>query len=179
MKTAKDRMLDELRIAHVRWQIAPAWADRIGSGATTVETLLRDCQLHIVKHGSHRTVYRIDRPEQSFYLKRYRSGGVVALLRRLLRASNSWREYRKALELERRGVPSVLPVAVGQTSSRVTSGDDFLLTAAIANAMSLEDLRRAALADDSRAETIDAATTIDRRVGRDDGRGASRGRISR
>ena len=123
----------------VSWQVLPGWRELLlgpqrlapwpnGSAADEPQ---------VVKHGLRRTVYRVDLPERSVFLKHYRCPDLADAGRHLLRGSASRREYRKAIELARRQVPTIRPVAVGEQHRSGLVADNFLITEAIPNAQSL------------------------------------------
>ena len=144
-----EHSIDELARARVRWHVEPSWQNRLLNGdslsGSPLDAMLRDGSVRGVKHGTHRTVYRIDVARQSFFLKRYRSRGLWSGGLRLLGRSASQREYGKALALAERHVPAVEPVAVGHEQA-TWAGDEYLLTAGIAYAVSLEEFSRNVLA---------------------------------
>jgi hypothetical protein len=104
-----------------------------------LDDLLRGGHMRVVKQGAHRTVYRIDVAAGEFYLKHHRASAWWSSLRCLFRASAPCREYRKALELARRRISVVVPVALGRRWHGAWSADEYLLTAAIPQAVSLEE----------------------------------------
>jgi tRNA A-37 threonylcarbamoyl transferase component Bud32 len=122
----------------IRWQALPAWRELLldAQGLRLAEWL-RTGQARIVKQGTHRVIYRLDLVGGSFFLKHYRCGGFWATARHIFRQSASRREYAKALELTRRDVPTVVPVACGEQHHAGLVGDNFLVTQAIPNAVSL------------------------------------------
>jgi tRNA A-37 threonylcarbamoyl transferase component Bud32 len=144
-----EHSIDELARARVRWHVEPSWQKRLLNGeslsGSPLDAMLRDGSVRVVKHGTHRTVYRIDVAQQSFFLKRYRSRGLWSGMLRLLGRSASQREYGKALALAERHVPAIEPVAFGHEQA-AWSGDDYLLTVGIADAVSLEEFCRNVLA---------------------------------
>jgi tRNA A-37 threonylcarbamoyl transferase component Bud32 len=122
----------------VSWQVLPGWRELLlGPHGLRLAEWLNSGRAQIVKHGLRRTVYRVDLPERSIFLKHYRCPDLADAGRHLLRGSASRREYRKAIELARRQVPTIRPVAVGELHRSGLVADNFLITEAIPNAQSL------------------------------------------
>ena len=62
----------------VHWHVAPAWKSvLLGPQGLRLDEWLAEGRVQIVKHASHRTVYRIELPDHAFYVKHYR---VLAFL---------------------------------------------------------------------------------------------------
>jgi tRNA A-37 threonylcarbamoyl transferase component Bud32 len=128
----------QLSCGDQRWRVAASIREALlGAGAVPWEQWKEQGQLHIVKQGTHRTVYRVDLPQRSLYLKHYHSPSRWNWCRHLARASASQREWLKARQIAQRHVPTVLPLAVGETLRRGVVADHFLVTEAIPGAISV------------------------------------------
>ena len=69
----------------------------------------------------------------------WRCPAIFDAARHLVRASASRREYRQAVEVSRRRVPTATPVAVGERLRHGIVGENILVTEAIPGACSLEE----------------------------------------
>lgn len=122
-----------------RWEFDPAWTDIVN------ELRAREpgewAQLPgaaVVKAGPHRVVYRIDRAARSVFVKHYRAADWRSFARALFRASAARREWRKSNEMARRGVPTIRPVAWGETRQSGIAVHNYFASAAIAGAVALD-----------------------------------------
>lgn len=129
-----------LAIGEFRWQVLADWQELLlgPQGLRLAEWLDRG-HAKIVKHGPHRTVYRVDLAHRAFFVKQYRCPDWRDSGRHLVRASASQREYQRTVEVSRRRVPTVTPVAVGERWRHGVIGENFLVTEAIPEACSLEE----------------------------------------
>jgi tRNA A-37 threonylcarbamoyl transferase component Bud32 len=119
----------QVQAGGVRWQVVPLCREQLlGPDGLRLEEWLRAGQAQVVKHGPHRTVYKVTLPGLCFYLKHYPVTGVRAWLRQLVRPSKARTEYRKALAAAARGVPTVVPLAVGERLCGLKPTDSFLIT---------------------------------------------------
>lgn len=124
----------------LKWEIAPGWESVLmGPEGPRVEQWLRDGAGQIVKHGAHRTVYRIDLPQQTLFVKHYRCPRWLGVWRYLIEASHSRREWRKALEVARRKVPTARPVAIAEQQRGGLVRDNYYVCEGIPNSQSLDD----------------------------------------
>ncbi|HEY1859113.1 MAG TPA: lipopolysaccharide kinase InaA family protein [Gemmataceae bacterium] len=99
----------------LRWHVAPEYQGLLlDANGLRLEEWLRNGRARVVKHGPHRTVYRVDLPELSFYLKHYRLPNTRAWLRELVRPSKARMEHDRALAIAARGVPTITPLALGE-----------------------------------------------------------------
>src|SRR5262245_48660804 len=104
----------ELTVAGVRWRVAEECRDALfDADGLRLPEWLRDGRAEVVKHSSHRTVYRVNLPGLRFYLKHNRAADTRARLREWLRKGKAQSECDAALALAGRGVPAVVPLAAG------------------------------------------------------------------
>ncbi|MBY0522494.1 MAG: lipopolysaccharide kinase InaA family protein [Gemmataceae bacterium] len=123
-----------MTVAGVRWLIAPEWRDLLlGNEGLRLDEWLRSGQAQVVKHGPHRTVYRVCLPGLEFHLKHNRLMNTRAWLRELLRPAKARIEYQRALDVAARGVPTIAPLAVGEAVPLTGPGDSFLITQTLEN----------------------------------------------
>jgi len=123
----------------VRWHVAPAWQNLlIGPQGLRLDEWLADGRVHVVKHASHRTVYRVDLPHRSFFLKHYRVLAFLNAATHVLRGSAARREWRNALEVRRRQVPTVTPIALGEHYRGGLVRDSYFVSEAIPDSCTLE-----------------------------------------
>ena len=113
----------------LRWHKAPGFGD-----LDLAEPLPR---MFVVKHGQHRTVYRVDFSRSQFFLKHQRCRSLRDLLRNLIRPNGSRREYDKSLALARREIPTIHAVAWGERREFGVIREHGLLTKAIPHSCSL------------------------------------------
>ncbi len=95
-------------------------------------------QLRVLKHGAHRTVYRVVLPNRSLFVKRYRRSRLADALGHLVRASAARREWHKAAEVTRRGIAAVHPVAWSEELAGGLVRDNYLVTEAVEPGLSLD-----------------------------------------
>jgi tRNA A-37 threonylcarbamoyl transferase component Bud32 len=127
----------------VAWNASPEWrAVLLGPQGLRLDEWRRDGRLTVIKHGEHRTVYRVDLAGRSFYVKHYRCRGWLRLVQHLVRASSSRREWRKSLEAARRGIATVKPVALGEGRRSGFVADSFLVTEALPRVTPVADFAR-------------------------------------
>jgi tRNA A-37 threonylcarbamoyl transferase component Bud32 len=127
-------------VGDVCWEVQPAWREALLSGGTLpIDRWVREGRAVTVKQGAGRIVYRVDLPHRSFFLKHLRGGGIVQALKQLFRPGACRREYERARELARRGVPAVAPVALGERRRGSLLVDSFLITEAVPQACSLDE----------------------------------------
>ena len=123
----------------VRWSVSPEWQTLlIGPQGLRLDQWLAEGRVHVVKHASHRTVYRVDLPHRSFYLKHYRVLAFLNALTHLLRGSAARREWRNALEVRRRNVPTITPMALGEHFRGGLVRDSYFVSEAIADSCTVE-----------------------------------------
>lgn len=126
--------------ANIRWEWLPAGSTSVdGQPPPVVGAWLETGSATAVKSGEHRVVYRVDLPKGPVYLKHYRCQRMGDVLRQMVRASASRRESQRALELTRRGIASVAPLAVGEVRRGPWLADHFLVTAGIADSCPLDE----------------------------------------
>ncbi len=81
-----------------------------------------------VKHGPHRAVYRVDLPGLSFYLKHNRVTDLRTWVRQLVRPSKAAMEFERARAVAELGIPTVIPLGLGEGSEGWGPSDNFLVT---------------------------------------------------
>lgn len=92
----------------------------------------------VVKKGLHRIVYRVELPGYAVYVKHNLIPDMRSWLRYLLRGSKARLEAQSALEVRRRGVPTYVPLAVGEKRSGPGFGESFLVTRSLDNTVPLD-----------------------------------------
>jgi hypothetical protein len=113
----------------IRWDLVPEMRERLlGPDGLRLPEWLASGQARVVKHGPHRTVYRVNLPDLRFYLKHNRVHDVRAWLRGWLRPSKARIEYEHARAVAARRVPSVVPLGMGERRQAPGRGDSFLIT---------------------------------------------------
>ena len=124
----------------MQWEVVAEWRDAIlGGDGLPVERWLREGRATAVKRGAGRTVYRVDLPHRSFFVKHLRDAGLLRSLKSLFRTDACRREFDKARELARRHVPAVIPIALGLQKRGWWGKESFLVTEAVPAACSLDE----------------------------------------
>jgi tRNA A-37 threonylcarbamoyl transferase component Bud32 len=122
----------------IRWWLAPECREPLfGPEGLRLEQWLRDGRACVVKQGQHRSVYRIELPELRCHLKHNRIADFRSWLRGLVRPSKARTEYRRALKVAQRGVPTIVPLALGEECRAARPRDSFLLTRTLDGTMML------------------------------------------
>ncbi|HEY7313099.1 MAG TPA: lipopolysaccharide kinase InaA family protein [Gemmataceae bacterium] len=121
----------------VRWQIRPGLEHLFGPDGLRLNEWLTTGQARMVKHGPHRTVYHVVLPGLSFYLKHNRLADRRAWLRELVRPSKARVEYNHALAVAARHIPTIEPLAIGETRRGAGPPCSFLITRTLPETRSL------------------------------------------
>lgn len=129
----------------VHWIAPPQWHAMLSeNGQPPLAQWLRDGQAVVIKHGPHRTVYRVRVPGGQYYLKHdHGNGWLKALLHRLTR-SKAHREWVKTQRLMSFRLQTVPPVAWGEVRRAGLPRESFFVTEAV-EAYSLEQWLRTRL----------------------------------
>jgi tRNA A-37 threonylcarbamoyl transferase component Bud32 len=122
-------VLEELTTGGIHWQVVPDCRERLfGPEGLLLDQWLRDGSARIVKHGPHRTVYRVTLPGLDFHLKHFRLHDTRAWLRELVRPSKARMEYTRARAVADRDVRTITPLALGEVCGGAGPSDSFLIT---------------------------------------------------
>jgi tRNA A-37 threonylcarbamoyl transferase component Bud32 len=113
------------------WHFTPAGAELFGPQGPQPERWAADGTAVVVKANPGRTVYRVELPGGTVFLKHCRVNGPRALGREIIRPPKARMEFENALTLRDRGVPAVEPLAWGAPDS-VWPGESFLITRGLA-----------------------------------------------
>jgi tRNA A-37 threonylcarbamoyl transferase component Bud32 len=118
----------------LRWRVAPDCREHLfGPEGLRLQEWLATGQATVVKHGPHRQVYRVNLPKISFYLKHNRVRDVRTWVRQLVRPSKAAMEFRRALAVAARGVPTVTPLGLAERAKGWGPSDSYLLTRCLDN----------------------------------------------
>jgi len=98
----------------VRWTFTPAGREALRDDDLRLEKHLAAGRASVVKHGGHRTVYRIALGDETVYWKVCRLYGPRAWWRDFLRGPKAKLEFDRARELANRGLATVEPLAWGR-----------------------------------------------------------------
>jgi tRNA A-37 threonylcarbamoyl transferase component Bud32 len=118
-----------VRAGGVYWRVVPDYREAfLGPEGLRLPEWLRNGRAQVVKHGPHRTVYKVTLANLQFYVKHYPLADTRAWLRQLVRPSKARMEYNKALAAAANGIPTVVPLAVGERATGLKPADSFLIT---------------------------------------------------
>lgn len=124
----------------VAWQVRPDCREPLlGPEGLRLADWLEAGQARVLKHGPQRTVYRVELPELTCCVKHNRLPNTRAWLRELVRPAKARIEYEKAHEVASRGVPTFVPLAVGERAGGEGPGESFLVTRYLERAEPLSD----------------------------------------
>lgn len=125
------------------WECLPGWDSVLfGPDGLKLDQWLANGQVEVVKHGPHRSVYRVTLGDRQVYVKHYRCCTIWDRARLWIRPSQARREWLKAKEIARRGVSTVQPLALQEGSRGGTAGESFLVTQAISDSCALGEYWR-------------------------------------
>lgn len=120
------------------WHLSPEGESLFGSLGPTLTRWLTDGGAEVVKHGSHRTVYRIATPGGTVYVKHCRINGPRAWAREVVRPPKARLEFENATRLRTLGIGAAVPLAWG-TADTHWPGESFLVTRDLAPAIPFTD----------------------------------------
>lgn len=141
----------------VRWQLSDRLQAHFGNDDAFGDWLCAS-DVQVVKHGPHRTVYRVSGPDFDVHLKQDRPLGLRGRMRSWLRPLKARREYDLARDCQARGISTPSPLAWGVADRPGTS---WLVAETVRDAQPLvavleHDMARAFEARQVLAETLGA-----------------------
>ncbi len=133
----------EIQTGDVHWVVESPWQSLLlEPDGLPLRQWLDSGRAAVVKHGPHRTVYRVDLGGRLVYVKHYRCRGLPSLGKHAVRGSAARREWHKTREALRRAVPTVRPVALGERRIAGVVHDNYLVTEGVAGALALDAFLR-------------------------------------
>lgn len=155
-----------LTTGDVRWLVRADYRDLfIGPDGLRLAEWLADGHATVVKQGPHRIVYRVDLSGVCCYVKHNLNSRRLAWIRRLLRPGKAWSEYRRALAVAARGVPTIEPLAVGVQWRGPAAGESFLVTRSLDETVQLNYFIEAVLPWFGAARQTDVRCRLARELG--------------
>lgn len=121
----------------IRWTVSPLGQGQLRSEDLNLAAHLGAKRASIVKHGEHRTVYRVELLSGVVYWKHCRLNGSRAWWREILRGPKAKLEFNRAVELADRGIATIEPLAWGKFDQAWPKGS-FLITRSLAATTSLD-----------------------------------------
>jgi hypothetical protein len=119
--------------ADIRWEVLPEYREALlGADGLRLGEWLAAGQAQAVKQGPHRTIYHVRVGDLDFYVKHYPLPDLRAWMRQLVRPSKARGEYQNALHVARRGVPTFVPLGMGEQRTLWGPGESFLITRTLA-----------------------------------------------
>lgn len=123
----------------LRWTLTPTGRTLLSDTHLVLEKHEAAGRVEVIKHGPHRTVYRVRLPSGDVvYWKHCRLNGPRAWWRDILRGPKAKLEFDRARALTDRGVETIEPLAWAQFPGRWPRGS-FLITRALEGTVSLHD----------------------------------------
>jgi tRNA A-37 threonylcarbamoyl transferase component Bud32 len=128
----------QLRAGGFRWQLAADYADDIvGPTGLRLPEWQASGAARLIKHGPHRSVYRVMLPGLDFYLKHFRLMDARTWLRQVIRPSKARMEYGRAVAVAERQVPTIQALGLGEADHVAFPGESYLLTRSLDGALPL------------------------------------------
>jgi tRNA A-37 threonylcarbamoyl transferase component Bud32 len=118
----------EVNAGGLRWLVqADVQNLLLGSDGLRLEEWRCGNLIQVVKHGPQRTIYRVRLPSLDLHVKHFRLPDTQTWLREWLRPSKARLEFDRLLAAARRGIATVVPLAVGQRTG-LWPRESFLVT---------------------------------------------------
>jgi tRNA A-37 threonylcarbamoyl transferase component Bud32 len=130
--------LATVSVGGVRWHLTPAASSVISPDDLRLSEHVKSGRAVVVKHGEHRTVYRVPLAGGHVYWKHCRLNGPRAWFRDLFRGPKARLEFDRLRELSARGIATIEPLAWGRIEAPSPRGS-FLITRALDDAIPLDD----------------------------------------
>lgn len=131
---------------HVRSDLADGVSLLLGPRGLRLDEWLAEGLAQSIKQARHRAIYRVILPRADFYLKHYPLCDRRGWFRQMIRASKARIEYDKAIEVAKRGIATVEPLALGEPHTKgrfaltpYRPGESYLLTRTLVQTHSLAD----------------------------------------
>jgi serine/threonine protein kinase len=121
------------------WHVSPAGAAVFGRDGPQLTRWVADGLAVVVKANPARTVYRVELPAATVFVKHCRITGPRAWAREWIRPPKARLEFDNATTLRMRGVPAIEPLAWGSNDTR-WPGESYLVTRGVAAVPFLEFL---------------------------------------
>ena len=138
-------------VAGIRWHVVPGVRPALTPLSLDIDSHIQNGNAHVVKHGQHRTVYRVTLNGLVLFWKHCRISGLRSRLRQCLRPPKARMEFDRALALAARGIPTVEPLAWGERVGTY-AGESFLITRELSGAMPLQSLLQPPIEPESRRQ---------------------------
>ncbi len=116
-----------VRVGGRVWHLTTAGEELFGAGGPHPERWVANGSATVVKANPARTVYRVELPGGTVFVKHCRVTSPRAWAREVLRPPKARLEFDNAIALRERGVPAVEPLAWGTPDSH-WPGESFLIT---------------------------------------------------
>lgn len=123
----------------VGWWIRADWQHALlGPDGLRLDEWARLGRLTVIKTHAYRVVYRAELDEGAVYVKHYLVPGIRAKIRQWLRRGKGRNEGQRTRYLNTLGVPTITPVALGEQRKRTLLFENYLITHAIPETVSLD-----------------------------------------
>ncbi len=124
----------------VGWWIRGPWNEMLlGPRGLRLEEWQAAGCLATVKSGPHRVVYRVDLPAGTVYVKHFLVPDYRAMFRQWFRRGKGRNEGKRSQVLASIGVPTIVPVALGERRKRKFLLENYLITWAVEGAIALDE----------------------------------------
>lgn len=135
----------KVRAAGRIWHLSIEGESLFGPAGPDFDAWLADGSAEVVKHGSHRTVYRVALASGTVYVKHCRINGPRAWAREVMRPPKARLEFENATRLRSLGIGAAVPLAWG-VSDGLWPGSSYLITRDLAPATPLTEFLEARFA---------------------------------
>lgn len=130
--------LTERTVGGFRWTMLPDLHQQLlNENGLRIQEWLASGQARIVKNGPTRTVYRVELPGLSFFVKHNYVHNSRAWFRQLVRPSKARMEFDRVRAAAARGIPTIAPLALAEAETRIGSGESILITQSLEGAIPL------------------------------------------
>src|SRR5215213_5980617 len=123
----------------IRWTFSPAGRALLTGDTLRLEAHLAAGRAALVKHGPHRTVYRVSLPTGDVYWKLCRISGARAWWRDFFRGWKAKLEFDRARQLAARGIATFEPLAWGRLPGPVRPDGTVLVSRALDGTLPLDE----------------------------------------
>jgi serine/threonine protein kinase len=119
--------LPVVRLGERVWHVTPSGLELFGGTGPDIDLWIANGLAVLVKTNPARTVYRVDLPGGTVFIKHCKITGLRSWAREVIRLPKARLEFENSLALRERNIPAVEPLAWGHLNS-YRPGESFLIT---------------------------------------------------